>query len=191
MQVAATGALKCRQLRQARSSALSKAERSHPMSDVRDRSQEDPMPKGRRPRGVTPHPRSGAAAKSTRLRRRRNGQEELPRIRGQGVRRRGDTQRPRSGAATRGVTPSLRSGAATRGVTPRPRSGAVAGRRYPSPQGQGQGLGGEELPHAPKPEARGGGREEIPLVPRPRPGTVARRTNPTSKELWLPGLRRT
>ena len=54
----------------------------------------------------------------------------------------------------------------------------MAGRRYPSPQGQGQGLGGEELPHAPKPEARGGGREEIPLVPRPRPGVEARRGNP-------------
>ena len=36
------------------------------------------MPEGRRPRGVTPSPRSGAAAESTRLRRRRNGREELP-----------------------------------------------------------------------------------------------------------------
>ena len=33
--------------------ALSMAERSHPTSKVRDRSQEDPMPKGWRPRGVT------------------------------------------------------------------------------------------------------------------------------------------
>ena len=48
------------------------------MSEVRGRSQEDPMPEGRRPRGVTPHPRSGAAAKSARLKRRRNGREELP-----------------------------------------------------------------------------------------------------------------
>ena len=48
------------------------------MSEVRSRSQEDHMPKGRWPRGVTPHQRSGAAAESTRLRRRRNGQEELP-----------------------------------------------------------------------------------------------------------------
>ena len=45
----------------------------------------DPMPEGQRPRGVTPLPRSGAAAESARLRRRRNGQEELPRIRGQGA----------------------------------------------------------------------------------------------------------
>ena len=32
------------------------------MSEVRDRSQEDPMPEGRQPRGVTPRPTSGAAA---------------------------------------------------------------------------------------------------------------------------------
>ena len=32
------------------------------MSEVRDRSQEDPMPEGRQPRGVTPRPRSGTAA---------------------------------------------------------------------------------------------------------------------------------
>ena len=42
--------------------ALSVAERSYPTSEVRGRSPEDPMPKGRRPRGVTPHPRSGAVA---------------------------------------------------------------------------------------------------------------------------------
>ena len=47
----------------------------------------------------------------------------------------GDTQHPRSGAATRGVTPLLRSG-------------AVARRRYPMP----------------KPEARGGGREDQPHI---------------------------
>ena len=36
------------------------------------------MPEGQRPRGVTPRPRSGAAAESARLRWHRNGQEELP-----------------------------------------------------------------------------------------------------------------
>ena len=56
------------------------------MSEVRGRSWEDPMPEGRRPRGVTPRPRSGAAAESARLRRRRNGREELPCIRGWGRR---------------------------------------------------------------------------------------------------------
>ena len=77
------------------------------------------MPKGRRPRGVTPRLRSGAAAESTRLQRHRNGQEELPRVRGQGGSReeipsvRGQGRRgevtphphPRSGAAMGGVTP--------------------------------------------------------------------------------------
>ena len=38
---------------------LSMAERSYPTSEVRGRSQKDPMPEGRRPRGVTPRPRSG------------------------------------------------------------------------------------------------------------------------------------
>ena len=68
-----------------------------PTSEVRGRSREDPMPEGRRPRGITPRPRSGAAAESTRLRRRRNGREELPRVLGQQGRPRGDTQCPRSG----------------------------------------------------------------------------------------------
>ena len=47
--------------------ALSVAERSYPTSEVRGRSWEDPMPEGRRPRGVTPCLRSGAAAESARL----------------------------------------------------------------------------------------------------------------------------
>ena len=42
------------------------------------------MPEGRRPRGVTPRPRSGAVAESARLRRHRNGQEELPHVGGHG-----------------------------------------------------------------------------------------------------------
>ena len=158
--------------------ALSAAERSHPTSEFRGRSREDPMPAGRRPRGVTPRPRSGAAAESTRLQWRRNGREELLCVQGQGVQLRGDAQRSRSGVATRGVTPHPRSGAATRGLTPRPRSGAVtrrvtlrlrsgaaAGRRYPMPQAQGQGRqagGTTPCPHAPTPEAKGGGLEEQP-----------------------------
>ena len=104
------------------------------------------MPEGWLPRGVTPRPRSGAAAESIRLRQHRNGQEELPRVRGQGGRPRGDTQSPRSGAVTRGVTS-------------RPSSGAAARRRYPTP---------------------------LSL----RPGAVAGKTNPTSKEPWLHGCRR-
>ena len=45
--------------------ALSAAKRSHPTSEVRGRSWEDPMPEGRQPRGATPRPRSGAAAGRT------------------------------------------------------------------------------------------------------------------------------
>ena len=76
------------------------------------------MPEGRQPRGVTPHPRSGVAAKSARLRWRRNGR--------------------------RGATPRPKSGAATRRVTPHPRSGAAAGRSNPTPEAR---VGGrEELP---------------------------------------------
>ena len=140
------------------------------------------MPKGRWPGGVTPRPRSGAAAESARLRRRGNsreelpksevrdgGREELPHIRGQGWQPRGATLRPKSGAAAEKRYP-------------RTRSGAAAGR--------------EELPHAPTPEARGGSREELPYAggqgrwpggptPLRRPEAAAGRTNPTSKERWL------
>ena len=38
----------------------------YPTSKVRGRSQEDPMPERRRPRGVTPPPRTGAVAESAR-----------------------------------------------------------------------------------------------------------------------------
>ena len=75
--------------------ALSAAERSYPKSEVRGRSWEGPVPEGRRPRGVTPRPRSGAVAESARLRRHRtaersypapevrgSGQEEQPHIQG-------------------------------------------------------------------------------------------------------------
>ena len=64
----------------------SAAERSYPMSVVRGRSQDNPVPEGRWQRGVTPCLRSGAAAESARLQRCRNSQEELPHVRGQGQR---------------------------------------------------------------------------------------------------------
>ena len=64
--------------------ALSAAERSYPTSRGRGRSWEDPMPEGRRPRGVTPRPRSGAAVESARLQRCRNGREELPKSEARG-----------------------------------------------------------------------------------------------------------
>ena len=70
------------------------------MSEVRGRSWEDPMPKGWRPTGVTPHPRSEAAAESARLQRRRNGREELTRAQGQGRQTGEATPCPRSGGCT-------------------------------------------------------------------------------------------
>ena len=90
------------------------------------------MPEGRQPRRVTPHPWSGAAAENTKLQWCRNGREERPCVRGQGGQPRGDTQRPRSGAAIKGVTPCLRSG-------------AVAGRSNPMPKARGGGQ--EDQPH--------------------------------------------
>ena len=77
------------------------------------------MPKGRRPRGVAPRPRSGAADESSRLRRCRNGREELPHVRGQGQ---------WLGEAI---------------LCQRP--GAAAGRSYPMTEVRGGGL--EEQPH--------------------------------------------
>ena len=61
-------------------SAHSASKRSYPTSKVRVRSQEDPMPEGRWPRGVTPRLRSGVAAKSARLQRGRNSRGELPHV---------------------------------------------------------------------------------------------------------------
>ena len=75
----------CAKAQAAVTGVLSVAERIHPMSEVRGRSQKDPMPEGRRPRGVTPRPRSGAAAESTTA-----TAQERPR---------GATPRPRSGGA--------------------------------------------------------------------------------------------
>ena len=60
------------------------AERSYPMSEVRGRSQEDPMPEGQRPRGATPRLRSGAVAERSypTSEVRGGGREELPDIQG-------------------------------------------------------------------------------------------------------------
>ena len=57
----------CYKVQAAATSVLSMAQRRYPTSKVRGRSREDPMPEGQRPRGVTPRPWSGAAAKSAGL----------------------------------------------------------------------------------------------------------------------------
>ena len=90
----------------------------------------DPMHEGRRPRGVTPLPRSGAAAESARLRRRRNGQEELPHIRGQGAAERSYPVSEVGGALPGGATPRPQArgqGRQPGGATPPPRSPGCAG----------------------------------------------------------------
>ena len=92
---------------------LSTAKRSYPTSEVRGRSQEDPMPKGRPPGGVTPRPRSGAAAESA--------------------------------------------------------------------------MAQERLRSCPASEVRGGDERSYPKPLSPRPGAVAQRTNPMSKEPRLRG----
>ena len=82
-----------------------------------------PIPKRRRPREVTPRQRSGAAAQSARLRWHRNGQEELPHVRGQGWRPGGATPFPRRGGC-------MGRGGPRRAI-PRSRSEGAAMRRYP------------------------------------------------------------
>jgi len=77
------------------------------MSEVRGRSWEDPMPEWRRPRGITPHPRSGAEAEAATVQERPRrttqvrGQGRWPRgatqVRSQGLRLGGPTLRSRSG----------------------------------------------------------------------------------------------
>ena len=124
------------------------------------------MPEGRRPRGVTPHPRSGAAAESTRLRRRRNGGEALPRVRGQGAaERRYPASEVRGGDERSYPVSEVRGG--SREEIP----------HFLKPKTRGSGR--EELPHAPKPEAKGGGGEEQPHIQ----GAVAARAQEGLEEL--------
>ena len=145
--------------------ALSSAERSYPTSEVRGRSREDPMPEGRRPRGVTPHLRSGAAAESARLPQHRNGREELPHVRGQG--------------GSREEIHSVRGQGQWREELPRFwGQGRRAGGATPCPhaRGQGQRLGGPTPRHGCT--GTGGPREAIPHW---RSGRAVVRRYPLSK----------
>ena len=104
-----------------------------------------PKPEGRWPRGVTPRLRSGAAAESARLRRHRNGREELPCVRGKGLQPRGATPCPRPGAVAERSHPAREARGGSQkeqphprgqrwrlgGATPRPRSGGCAGAGRP------------------------------------------------------------
>ena len=90
------------------------------------------MPEGQRPRGVTPRPRSGAAAESARLQWCRNCQEELPK------------SEVRDGS--REELPHVRGqGRRLGGATPYPRPGAASGRSNPTPEARGGSR--EDQPH--------------------------------------------
>ena len=132
-QAAATGAFK-------------PAKRSYPTSEVGSRNREDPMPEGRRPRGVTPRPRSGAAAENARLQWCRNSQEELPHVRGQGQRPRGATPSPRSRGCAGAGGP--------RGTIPHSRSEGAVVRRYPLSKVRSNGCALLEQPGRDTPRAR-------------------------------------
>ena len=109
------------------------------------------MSEGRRPRGVTPHPRTGAAAKSARLQWCRNDREELPHVRVLGGRPRGAIPHPR---------PGWRPGGAT--LCPRP--GVVARRSHTT--SKKLWLCGHRRAYTSYPtlKVRKGGGKEIPLV---------------------------
>ena len=99
------------------------------MSKVRGRSQEDPTPEGWWPRGVTPRLRSGAAAESSRLRRCRNGQEELPKSEVRGGGREEIPREQGQGRQPGGATPLPHAGGQEQRLGgPTPVQGVVAAR---------------------------------------------------------------
>ena len=103
------------------------AKRSYPSPKVRDSDQEHQAATAQeRPRGATPHPRSGAEAETSypTPEVRGRGRDKLPHARGQGRQPRGAIPCPRSGGCA-GI-------GGLRGATPHSRSGGAAVRRYPS-----------------------------------------------------------
>ena len=109
------------------------------------------MPKGRRPRGVTPRPRSGAVAESARLRWCRIGREELPKSK---VRGKGQKELPHIQG----------QGWRLRGATPHQRPGAAAGRTNPTSREWWLCRRRRAQRNYPTLKVRKGGDEEIPLV---------------------------
>ena len=114
-----------------------------------------------RPRGVTPRPRSGAAAESARLRWLRNGRKELPKSK---VRGSGWEELPHirgQGRWLGGATPSPRSGGCEgtggpRGAIPRSTYGRGGGEEIPLIQGKEQWLrfAGVAVKRYPTPKVR-------------------------------------
>ena len=121
------------------------------MSEARGRSREDPMLKGQWPRGVTPHPKSGAAAESDRLQQHSSSREEVPHVQGQGRRLGGASPCLRTGAVAGRSYPTSKEqwslGAeGLRGAISRSRSGGAAVRRYPSSKVRSSGCALLEQP---------------------------------------------
>ena len=124
-------------------------------------------------KSATPHPRSGAEARRIPCPR-GSGQEELPRVRGQGRRPRepgcnsaGTTERSYPTSEVRGGGRESQAATAQerlRGATQHLRSGAVAERARLQQRRSSQ----EELPHV-----RGQGRRPGGETPRPRSGGCA------------------
>ena len=144
------------------------------------------------PRGATPCLRSGAEAGRT-PRLRGGSQEDLPpsEVRGSGR----ECQAATAQEQPRGATHVRGQGLWLGGATPRPRSGAAAKRSYPASE-----VGAAAKRSYPASKARGGSQEDLPYArgqgqrpggPTPclRPGPLAGRSNPTSKERWLRGRR--
>ena len=174
---AATGTPKCRRLQWA---CQSVAERSHPTSEVRGRSWEDPMPKGWRPRGVTPRPRSGRVA---------NRRYPASEVRGSDERRH-QTSEVRVGDERRYPVSKVRGGDERRYPMSEVRGGdersytmseVRGGEDRSYPESKVRGSGREELPHAPRPEARGDGWRSYPTPLSPRQRVAAGRNNPMTK----------
>ena len=118
--------------------APSAAERSHPTSEVRGRSWEDPVPEGQQPRGVTPCPRSGQRPR-------------VPECEG-------------AGTAERSYPLSEVGGGGREEIphTPCLRPGATGGRSYPTPLSpRPRAAVGRSNPTT---EARGGGQEDQPHI---------------------------
>ena len=134
------------------------------------------MPEGWRPRGVTRHPRSGAAAESTRLQWCSNGREELPHVRGWGAAERNYPASKVRGGDKRSYPLSEVRGHDERSY---PVSEVRGGneRSYPRSEIRGR----DERSYIMS-EVRGGSLEEIPHAPSLRPGAAAWRSNPTPED---------
>ena len=135
------------------------------------------MPEGWRPRGVTPSPRSGAAAgKSYPMSEvKGSSQEELSHIQGQGSGR--ECQAATAQEWLRGATPCPRSGAATKSA--RLRQGRSSREELPHARGQGwPPRGAIPRPRSSGCVSSGGPRGAIPRL---RSGEAAVRRYPSSK----------